>query len=95
MIFKQGTNRGLACFLASISAWRLSRILFAMAVPSIFWAPMVTREVEKCALPDTNGDDEVGGTERGKEKPPSRTNGRREKEASDKGPAAATVADKL
>lgn len=52
--------RGLVFFFSSISAWRLARILFAMAVPSILTAAMVGLDVEKCAWwrPKTKGDGE-------------------------------------
>lgn len=49
MIFNEGMYLGFAFFLSWISECNLARILFAMAVPSIFWAVMA--DVEKAALP--------------------------------------------
>lgn len=51
MIFNEGMYLGFAFFLSWISECNLARILFAMAVPSIFWAVMTGLEVEKDALP--------------------------------------------
>lgn len=42
---------GFAFFFSWISECNLARILFAMAVPSIFWAVMTGLDVEKDALP--------------------------------------------
>lgn len=50
MIFKEGMKRGLIFFLSSISACSPSRILLAMAVPSILVAPMTVLDVEKKVL---------------------------------------------
>lgn len=51
MIFREGMYLGFASFFAWISPCKRARMLFAMAVPSIFWAAMAALEVEKKALP--------------------------------------------
>lgn len=51
-ITKLGLNLGLDSWICWISAFNLSRMLLAMAVPSIFVAVMATLEAEKSRLED-------------------------------------------
>jgi hypothetical protein len=50
MILREGLYLGLAFCVASISACSLSRILFAMAVPSIFVAVIANGVLENPLL---------------------------------------------
>lgn len=45
MILSDGLNRGLVCLTSAISARSLSRMFFAIAVPSILVAAIVALEV--------------------------------------------------
>lgn len=54
MIFSEGMYLGFAFFLSWISECNFARILFAMAVPSIFWAVMTGLDVEKDAFPGSS-----------------------------------------
>jgi hypothetical protein len=49
MIFRDGLNLGLVFWVFLISAWSLSRIDLAIAVPSIFLAVIAIEVLEKDA----------------------------------------------
>lgn len=55
MIFREGLYRGLTFWVATISAWSLSRIFFAMAVPSILVAVIAEGVLEETLCCDVCG----------------------------------------
>ncbi len=55
MILREGLYLGLTVWAASISAWSLSRIFFAMAVPSILVAVIADVVLEKVLCCDVCG----------------------------------------
>ncbi len=86
MILRKGWYLGLALCLSTISAWRLSRILFAIAVPSILAAAMVGDEIEKARLVEVDAGEECAATTvAGRGKRPVRKGGGNRTAAQDDG----------